>query len=135
MSERKTAAEWHAKLDEIIKHDPDIDSDYAVGLMADLSAVEAESKENYDQAVVNMDRALKAEAEWDEYKKLAIGGDGTTHWYYKDQWQAERTRAEKSETERDDLRAYFDFTMGSPELSDDEVKALIARIEAARRSK
>jgi hypothetical protein len=78
MSERRTAVQWHTKLDEIIKHDPDIDSDDAVDLMADLAAVE---------------------------------------------------------DERDDLRAYFDFTMGSPKLSDDEVKALIARIEAARRSK
>ena len=96
MSERMTAAEWHAKLDEIIKHDPDIDSDCAVGLMADLAAVETENE-----------RLKKNEDFWDCFGELFQDFKCPIHGKsailcVSVEFHARLVRAEKAEAERDE---------------------------------
>lgn len=158
MSERKTAAEWHAKLDEIIKHDPDVDSDYVERLMAALAACERERDtariaaqellRSYDKEHA---RAEKAGAEVKELKAEAVTLRGLAEESRRDdelvsaelravREERDRLRAGVAKAvgvvvgliaERDDLlEAYEGHEVGRKSR---KWNALIARIESRRK--
>ena len=109
----RTSAEWHAKLDEIIKHDPEVDSDYATGLMYCLDA------EEKSHAV-----DLEALAESDRLRVK----EGATLFNAQQALLTEGLARQKSEGELADLHATFERTVAAwkrEELSwDEERKAL-----------
>jgi len=74
-----TAAEWRKRV-----RGDDLYGSLWRDVIADLGEMERSYRINLDALAESERLREKAEEERDDLKKLAIGGEGETHWYYRD---------------------------------------------------